>query len=41
MNLIMSNIDNNNNNLIDYSEFVAACIDRKKFLSKKRLHLAF
>lgn len=30
-------VDTDNNRCIDYSEFVTACIDRKKFLNMKRL----
>ena len=37
VNRIMDMVDTDGNNCIDYSEFVTACIDRKKFLSMKRL----
>ena len=37
----MNMVDTDGNNCIDYSEFVTACIDRKKFLSMKRLQQAF
>ena len=32
---IMNMVDTDGNNCIDYSEFVTACVDRKKFLSMK------
>lgn len=38
---IMQNVDLDNNEYIDYKEFVAATIDKQKFLSKKRLADAF
>jgi len=34
---IMNMVDTDGNDCIDYSEFVTASIDRKKFLSMKRL----
>ena len=38
---IMSNVDQDHNGRIDYSEFLAATIDKKKLLSKQRLKAAF
>ena len=38
---LMKKIDNNKSNEIDYSEFVAAAIDRKKFLSDNRMLKCF
>lgn len=38
---IMSQIDVNNNNTIDYSEFVAATLNRKLFLEDQRLKMCF
>jgi len=37
----MSQVDTDNNGCIDFSEFVTATIDRKKFLSQKRLKQAY
>ncbi len=37
----MNMVDTDGNDCIDYSEFVTASIDRKKFLSMKRLQQAF
>ncbi len=37
VNRIMSNADSDNNGFIDYSEFVAATVNKKKLLSKERL----
>lgn len=37
VNRIMDMVDTDKNNCIDYSEFVTASIDRKKFLSMNRL----
>ena len=37
MDVLMKKIDNNKSNEIDYSEFVAAAIDRKKFLTDKKM----
>lgn len=34
---IFANIDTNQNEKIDYSEFIMACIDRNRMLSDKRL----
>lgn len=34
-------IDTDNSGTIDYSEFIAASVDRKKMLSKKRLERVF
>jgi len=34
-------VDTDNNGSIDYSEFVTACINKKSFLSRKRLKVAF
>ena len=39
--LIMKSVDTDGNDCIDYSEFVTASIDRKKFLDKDRLKKAF
>ena len=33
----MKTVDLDGNERIDYSEFVTACMDRKKFLTKSRL----
>jgi len=38
---IFKSIDTDNSGTIEYSEFVAASIDRKKMLSKKRLERVF
>ena len=38
---IFHQIDTDGSGTIDYSEFVAASIDRKKMLSKKRLEKVF
>ena len=38
---VFNQIDNDNNGCIDYSEFLAATINRDKFLSKQRLQQAF
>lgn len=38
---IMKNCDTDNNGHIDYSEFIAATIDKRKLLSKERLRHAF
>ena len=38
---IMSNVDIDKNGTIDYSEFIAATVDKKKLLSKERLKQAF
>ena len=38
---IMRTVDTDHNDCIDYSEFVTAAIDRKKFLSMNRLKSAF
>ena len=37
----MNMVDTDHNECIDYSEFVTASIDRKKFMSMKRLQQAF
>ena len=37
----MRNCDTDKNGHIDYSEFIAATIDKKKLLSKERLKHAF
>ena len=41
VNRIMGQVDTDNNGCIDFSEFVTATIDRKKFLSQKRLKQAY
>ena len=38
---IMRHVDNNNSNAIDYYEFVACAIDRKKILSNDRIEKCF
>lgn len=38
---IMKNVDIDRNGHIDYSEFIAATIDKRKLLSKERLKAAF
>jgi len=38
---IMKTVDLDNNEYIDYTEFVAATISKQEFLSKKRLADAF
>lgn len=38
---IMQQVDKNNSGAIDYSEFVAASINRQQVLSQKRLETAF
>jgi len=38
---IMKNVDLDNNEFIDYMEFVAATMNKKEFLSNKRLTDAF
>jgi calcium-dependent protein kinase len=38
---IMRNVDTDGNGYIDYSEFIAASMNRKKLLSKNNLNLAF
>jgi calcium-dependent protein kinase len=38
---IMSRVDTDNSGFIDYSEFLAAAMDRSKLLSKERLRSAF
>lgn len=38
---IMKIVDTNNSGEIDYSEFVTACINRQKLLSKEKLELVF
>ena len=37
----MKNVDIDNNGTIDYSEFIAATVDKRKLLSKERLKAAF
>ena len=37
----MQNVDIDKNGCIDYSEFIAATIDKRKLLSKERLKAAF
>ncbi len=39
--LIMKRLDNNHSNFIDYTEFVVASINRKKFLSTERIKTCF
>jgi calcium-dependent protein kinase len=39
--LLMNKIDNNKNNGIDYTEFVAAAIDREKLLSEDKIKKCF
>ena len=41
MDRIFKIVDSDGNKCIDYSEFITATTDRKKFLSKKRLKTAF
>jgi calcium-dependent protein kinase len=38
---IMRNVDTDGNGYIDYSEFIAASMNRKQLLSKNNLNLAF
>lgn len=38
---IMKIVDTNNSGEIDYSEFVTACINRQKLLSKEKLEIVF
>ena len=38
---IFAIVDQDNNECIDYTEFLSATMDRKKFLSKQRLRTAF
>jgi len=38
---IMANVDIDKNGCIDYSEFIAATVDKRKLLSKERLKAAF
>jgi calcium-dependent protein kinase len=37
----MQSVDINGSGYIDYSEFVAACVDKRKFFSEDRLKTAF
>jgi calcium-dependent protein kinase len=41
INVIFNNIDTNKNGKIDYSEFIMACMDRKKMLNEERLTKVF
>jgi Ca2+-binding EF-hand superfamily protein len=38
---MINTLDNNQSGAIDYTEFVAAAIDREKLLSKQRIEACF
>ena len=39
--MIFQYLDSNDNDAIDYSEFIAAAIDRKKALSDEKIEMCF
>lgn len=39
--MIIENIDNNDNCLIDYTEFITSCVDTNKILSNEKLQGIF